>query len=54
MSNDPIVSAVNNDPQYITALTDFFSKHRHTLGQFVDFEAGLNSMPQADKEGQEA
>lgn len=55
MSNDPIVSAVNNNPQYITALADFFSKHRHTLGQFVeDFEAGLNSMPQADKEGQEA
>lgn len=54
MSNDPIVSAVNNNPQYITALADFFSKHRHTLGQFVDFEAGLNSTPQADKESPEA
>lgn len=43
MSNDPVVNAVNNDPQYLTALADFFSKHSQTLKPFVDFDAGLSS-----------
>lgn len=54
MSNDPIVNAVNNDPQYITALEDFFSKHSQTLAPFVDFEAGLSTKANPDKESPEA
>ena len=54
MSNDPIIHAVNNDPEYLTALADFFSKHSQTLMPFVDFEAGLNSNTQADKKEPEA
>ena len=54
MSNDPIVNTVNNDPQYLTALADFFSKHSQTLMPFVDFEAGLSTNTQADKKGPEA
>ena len=41
MSFDPIVKAVNEDPEYITALADFFSKHAHTLKQLLDFDKGL-------------
>lgn len=54
MSNDPIVSAVNNDPQYLTALSDFFSKHSQTLAPFVNFDAGLSHNAQDDEDSPEA
>ena len=53
MSNDPIIHAVNNDPEYLTALADFFSKHSQTLMPFVDFEAGLSTTAKADKKSPE-
>ncbi|MBP9786346.1 MAG: hypothetical protein KBC72_01955 [Acinetobacter sp.] len=54
MSNDPIIHAVNNDPEYLTALADFFSKHSQTLMPFVDFEAGLSPAIQNGQNGEEA
>jgi len=54
MSNDPVVNAVNNDPQYLTALADLFSKHSQTLMPFVAFEAGLSPAIQNGQNGEEA
>lgn len=54
MSNDHIVNALNSDKQYLTTLEEFFSKHRQPPSQFVDFDAGLNSVSITDKESPEA